>query len=241
MTEVTTQSNDLADRILLESGSSAISISDISWARSGTMELFYAMEERLTTEIEYHSFSSNQTSTRLMAPYYLLPRNNSLYVIGYCHLRREYRTFKMSRIKRVAVTNKRFILESDFSLDEFLRLDWGVYESGEPVQIVLAFSSAVSRYIMEELDSSRILQSWDDNRGRYIVKIMTSWNPEFQRWIQQFGSDVEILSLDLLRDWMLEEYEKLVLYYRVEKSVQEVLHTFAGVSGTVTVNFQTII
>lgn len=218
---VTPQFNDLGDRILLESGSSSISISDISRTHSWTMELFYAMEKRLTTEIVYHSFNSNQTTTRLMDPYYLLPRNNSLYVIGYCHLRCEYRTFKMSRIKRVAVTNKRFILESDFSLDNFLHLAWGVYKLDEPIQVVLAFTSAVSRYIKEELNSSRVLRTWEDNRGRYIVEIMTSWNPEVQRWIQQFGSNVEILSPAALRDWMLEEHEKIVRCYRVEKSVQE--------------------
>ncbi|QQE80462.1 YafY family protein [Alicyclobacillus sp. SO9] len=161
--------------------------------------LLDAVQRRSTVEMEYHSFSSDTVLTRQFDPYYILPRHNSLYALGYCHLRNEYRTFRVSRMRSVRVLDKRFVEETDFSLAEVLSTSFGVDANGEEILAVLCFDRTSVRYVKEQIENPEsVVEESERDDGSVQLKISAHLNPEFVHWVLQYGADVEVLGPDNL-------------------------------------------
>lgn len=101
------------------------------------LEILYAVRMSRTLEIEYTKIGALRHETRLVDPYYLVPWQNSLYIIGYCHLRQAFRTFKVVRVHGAKCLGKTYVRDPNFSLREFLKSAWGIDESGEEVDVHL--------------------------------------------------------------------------------------------------------
>ena len=69
--------------------------------------------------IRYHSFSRIE-SDRKVDPYALSYRWGNWYLIGYCHLRRELRTFRIDRINNHQVLDETFSRPKDFDPKAYL-------------------------------------------------------------------------------------------------------------------------
>jgi predicted DNA-binding transcriptional regulator YafY len=52
----------------------------------------------------YHTQYRNETTERKIDPYYLVPRDQRFYLIGYCHLKQDIRTFRISRFQKAEIT-----------------------------------------------------------------------------------------------------------------------------------------
>ncbi|MEN6614212.1 MAG: WYL domain-containing protein [Armatimonadota bacterium] len=55
-------------------------------------------------------------STRVVRPYGMVVKVMSWYLVGYCEIRRQIRTFKCDRIENAAMLDEQFTIPSDFSL-----------------------------------------------------------------------------------------------------------------------------
>ena len=84
------------------------------------------MAEGRVVTLRYHSFARVVTD-RTVDPYALSLRWGNWYLIGYCHLRDELRTFRIDRIKDCTVLGQTFTLPKDFDakayLEETMRWD----------------------------------------------------------------------------------------------------------------------
>ncbi|MCL6547722.1 MAG: transcriptional regulator [Alicyclobacillus sp.] len=171
--------------------------------------ILQAMMRRQTIQMVYHSFHSDTLRERMVDPYYLIPRQNSLYLFGFCHLREAYRIFKVSRIASLRPTRHTFVVEDDFDLARALETAWTIDTSGEPIEAQLAFDPALRRYVEEELEGKPVLCTSDLADGRWLVKVRARMNPEFERWLLQFGPGVEAVSPPELRQRIAERTAKL--------------------------------
>jgi predicted DNA-binding transcriptional regulator YafY len=63
---------------------------------------------------------------RTVDPYQLANINGEWFLFGYCHLRKDIRTFAPARILEVEETGKRFARPPRFSLEKRLRDSFGV-------------------------------------------------------------------------------------------------------------------
>lgn len=69
--------------------------------------------------IRYHSFSRVETA-RKVDPYGLCFRWGNWYLIGFCHLRDEMRTFRIDRITRCQALEEPFTLPKDFNAKAYM-------------------------------------------------------------------------------------------------------------------------
>ncbi|WP_419822866.1 helix-turn-helix transcriptional regulator [Anoxybacterium hadale] len=83
-------------------------------------ELEHAVANEHSVEIEYRTGREEQPRLRLIDPYGMFYWNNKWYTVGYCHLRREIRSFRAERILRIQPTKMVFQRPKDFSAKEFL-------------------------------------------------------------------------------------------------------------------------
>jgi predicted DNA-binding transcriptional regulator YafY len=99
-----------------------------------------AVADRKTIVFDYYAIGHDQTSERTVDPYGLLLVGDEWYLVGFCHLRRALRTFRLSRIRsRVRHATRRphdFTVPADFSLAAFRdRPPWQLRDGGPIARI----------------------------------------------------------------------------------------------------------
>jgi predicted DNA-binding transcriptional regulator YafY len=80
-----------------------------------------AISQKRILEITYTN-SSGQESKRSIEPLGLIFYAFSWHLIAWCHLREEYRDFKVSRIGRIIQTDNPFRITSHIALDDYMKM-----------------------------------------------------------------------------------------------------------------------
>ena len=79
-----------------------------------------AVREWRRVSMVYRSSGSTQPQERLLDPYALVLRWGWWYVVGYCHLRQEVRTFRLDRVQELTLTSQVFQPPTDFNVWDYL-------------------------------------------------------------------------------------------------------------------------
>ncbi|WP_313804298.1 YafY family protein [Cytobacillus sp.] len=100
------------------------SLEVISQLNSLTMEPILKEVEQAVTDgyavnIRYLKNSKEQSTYRLIDPYRMIYWNKRWYVIGFCHLRNEIRSFRVDRIESIMQTENTFKQPENFSARDF--------------------------------------------------------------------------------------------------------------------------
>lgn len=175
------------------------------------MPLISSLINNRRIEIKYYSFSSDETKKRKVDPYGIFFRRRDWYLVGYCHLREDLRTFRFSRILDWEHINQYFELPADFDLDTYVTECWELMRS-EAAKIKVKFSSSVAQLILEtKFNKQEEKKELSDGSVLYSVEVK-GWKEVFF-WILSFGGDAEIISPDWLKDKASEEAEKMLEKY----------------------------
>lgn len=164
--------------------------------------LIDAMLNMLTVKTVYNSRNSRQVQERLIDPYYLIFRQIRLYLIGYCHMRQEIRTFRLSRFLEVELTLQEFEI-GDFSLGSYLRDSWAIERGNKSTTFLVRFSQSISPYIQEEEFYSKP-KLWLQQDGSLLFQATASSPEEFIRWLLQYGPEAEIIKPKKYREYMTD-------------------------------------
>lgn len=165
-------------------------------------DLMRTVNECETVALRYHSLTTGSVRSRDVDPYHLFFWNNSLYLVGYCHWRRDLRTFAVPRIRELNRTGKRF-QPADFRVEDYLKSSLGVWRgSAEPV--LLKFEKGIASWVQEKRwHASQRLRHLPG--GRLEMHLEVALTPELKRWVLSFGSDVEVLGPESLRRQISQE------------------------------------
>jgi predicted DNA-binding transcriptional regulator YafY len=79
-----------------------------------------AIREHRSVEMYYQSSQVPHPTQRGLDPYALVHRWGWWYVIGFCHVHEEVRTFRVDRISEITLLETTFVLSSDFNLQSYL-------------------------------------------------------------------------------------------------------------------------
>src|SRR3970040_451022 len=85
-----------------------------------------AIEGRRVLELLYHP-RDQSPAERKVNPYAVHLRNGKHYLIGYCHLRKDIRTFMVDRMQKIKMTDESFPAPIGFSLKDYLRHSFGMF------------------------------------------------------------------------------------------------------------------
>lgn len=156
-----------------------------------------SIAERRTLRFDYFSYSRNRTTNREADPYGVIFRGNSWYMIGWCHTRREPRTFRVNRMSGIETTKSVFVYPEDFSIQEYVSKSWAVFQ-GEETEIVLKFSKKLAPLIEEHLwqPDQEITKRKD---GSITFKTRVRGTLEIRRWVLSWGEGVRVLAPESLR------------------------------------------
>jgi predicted DNA-binding transcriptional regulator YafY len=174
--------------------------------------LITAILEHRTIDAEYHTQSRDATTVRRIDPYYLVPRDQRFYLIGYCHTACEVRTFRVSRFRSVGVGRGTFD-KGDFSIQTYLKHTFSIEQGGKLLRFKVKFSPNVARYIKEEELFVRPRMT-DVLDGGLLFEVTVNHAAEFLRWVLQYGAEAEVLEPADVRDQLRDQLDAWRAMYR---------------------------
>lgn len=164
-------------------------------------EIQNAIDNQNKVSIDYYSFSSDETTKRVVHPYKMLVVDGYLCMEGYCELRKEVRRFRLSRIKSMEVLDDKFE-SGEMTISNpsktFLKLAGGKEE-----ELELVFTGDSIRYV-KEYESSLALRLEEKQDGLHFYQ-KTAIAEDVIRWIRGYGPDIKIIKPEWLEQQLMEE------------------------------------
>jgi predicted DNA-binding transcriptional regulator YafY len=163
-----------------------------------------AWAERRVVTLEYEParYAPEAAARKaVVRPYLIEPslQTHALYLIGWDETRDGLRTFKIERIRDVALTPRRFDPPEPGSLEEALRGAWDIIADQPSTAVALRFAPTVASRVMETTwHPTQRVESGAD--GSLVWRATVAGTIEIRLWILSWGDEVEVLEPAALRD-----------------------------------------
>ncbi len=155
--------------------------------------------------IDYFANHSQQKTIRNIEAVGIFLMSNNWYLIAYCWLRKDYRTFKIERIPKIVQTNTDFKkLHSPLKtyLNEVTK------ENKELHKVVIRLDLDVIRYIGDQKFYNGFV-SEREVKDKMEMTFLTASLEGFARWFLMYGDHAEIISPSSLKDRIVEIIKNL--------------------------------
>jgi predicted DNA-binding transcriptional regulator YafY len=159
----------------------------LSWAGHKAVRIWYPSAD-------------HEARPRVIEPYFLEPSliGHSSYVVARDRGVGEMRTFKLERITRAEQLTDTYEIPRSFDINKYLAGAWGIFHSGEPVEVRLRFYAPAAARVKESTwhPSQRL---GDGPRGSVDMTVTVTGTVEITPWILGWGEAVEVLAPPELR------------------------------------------
>ncbi len=152
-----------------------------------------AVRSQSVLRLRYTPASADREVVSEFHPYGLVLLQESLYCVGYLVASEAIRLLKVARIVSVKRSSKGFKRPDDFSLEQFVKNSFGVFQSDELAKIKARFTGWAARSVRETSwhSSQKIV---DDSKGVVTATFEVAGTVEFKRWTLSFGQYCRVLS-----------------------------------------------
>jgi len=176
-------------------------------------KLEQAIRERITTEIKYYAFHTNEILLKKIDPLHLKNFKGNWYLIAYSHSDRDMQIYSLSRILDLKHLRHNFKAHTDFDIDEYFKTSLGMYLGKKNYSIKIKFSPYQAKWIREKKwhHSQRIKEL---KGGGLILEMELSNLEEIKRWVLKYGKECEVLAPKELRTTIKEELEEGLKKYK---------------------------
>lgn len=156
--------------------------------------------------INYFANHSQQQSERKIEPLGIFLMTNKWYLIAYCWLRNEYRTFKVDRISKTVLTESSYKKEHP-SLKSYLKEI--AKEHQELHTIVIQIDKPKMKYIGEQKFYNGFV-SEKELKNKIEMTFLTSSLEGFARWFIMYGDCADIVSPQSLKNRIIEISNQII-------------------------------
>ncbi len=163
-----------------------------------------AIENDLTLNMAYTD-NKDFYSVRDFDPYCLVLKEGVWYVYGFCHLRDDFRLFKLARIKNLTLTENKFTRKEN---DVYEKLN-GTFDDTDLVDVEFEFFSTALSEVEEWLG----LDAISERGTTYIAKASLYGGNLLINKLLSFGSSIKILKPQALKEELLVECGRIMKRY----------------------------
>lgn len=179
-----------------------------------------AIVARRVLRMTYRARARDDDTVREIEPLGVTYHSAAWYLVAWCRLRKDFRYFKIERMRALEVLSERFAPRPDFSLREHLRV---LRDAGERMMTRVWFSVEAMERVRRE--SYAQIATEQAARGGFEVTLETFSLEWLARWLLSFGIEAEALAPASLRKCVAREAEAVALQYSQGKKSR------AGVSA----------
>ena len=185
-------------------------------ARKNSLENFEevgnALLKRQRLQLEYYSKGKDETTSREVSPQRLIFYRDNWYLDGYCHLRKDLRSFALDGVKKAGLLNKKAEEISEKDLQENFAESYGIFSGMATQRAKLRFTPERARWVAGETWHGQQVSSFNKD-GSYILEFDYNQDPELVMEILKHGSGVEVLAPKNLRERVIGELKKTLKAY----------------------------
>jgi predicted DNA-binding transcriptional regulator YafY len=168
-----------------------------------------AVVNKKIVHLQYRSQQKEEVTLRKVEPIGLLYYGNAWHLIAWCHLRNDYRDFRMSRMLGVTMDDHCFDPAVHPSIREYIEK---IRQDSDLEEAVVCFDREVARFLQEQKYlNGFVSEEVVDTVVR--MKFLTSNMYHFGRWLLSFTNRVQVESPAALRTTMKELAEKISAHY----------------------------
>jgi predicted DNA-binding transcriptional regulator YafY len=156
------------------------------------------IENRCCARLVYRGFLRQATTERVVEPYALALQWGLWYLVGFCRLRQDLRTFRVDRIQQITQLEERFVRPREFSVRDFLEQSLRF----EPVyKIVVRLDASVAAFTREHHGQWMALTEHDD--GSITARFEAASLDWATGWVLGHGAAAKVLEPTELVDRVL--------------------------------------
>jgi predicted DNA-binding transcriptional regulator YafY len=163
-----------------------------------------AIAEKAVLNIDYFAEHSQEKSNRSVEPIGIFYMGRYWYLIAWCTLRKDYRTFRVDHIKYLSITAIHFEKEHP-ALKSFLSR---VSKEKELHTIIIRVEKDVMKYMGEQKFYNGFV-SQKETDGKIEMTFLTQSLEGFARWYMLFGEYAEIITPRKLIDSVKKNLDAL--------------------------------
>lgn len=142
-----------------------------------------AVRERRRVHLDYYSYGRDTRTERDVDPYLVHAADGSLYLLGYCHLARAERRFRLDRILAATLLDDQFEPSPD-------GVSVGVFQpDDDDPRVVLRLASAAA-WVAEAYPVEEVEPQAD---GSLLVTMAIAAEPWLERLLVNLGADAEVV------------------------------------------------
>ena len=154
--------------------------------------------------IQFNYYNSNgEESKRIVEPLQIWFKDKSWYLISYCKLKKDYRIFKIARIKEVKILQEHFERELPKE-EENERHNFKI------IELELEIDKAMTYRVYDEFESKEITKKED---GNFIIKVKYPENEWVYGYILSFGEHAKVLSPGYAKNIIKDKLQKTLKNY----------------------------
>lgn len=177
------------------------------WGKDNTKEEKFEMIKSAIldkNQLEFVYYNSNgEKSKRIVEPLQIWFKNNSWYLISYCKLKNDYRTFKIDRIKEINILQEHFQRE----LPKEKKEERCNFKS---ISLTLEINKEMAYRVYDEFENEKIITKDD---GNFLVNVEYPENEWVYSYILSFGEYAKILKPDYAKCIIKEKLQKNLKNY----------------------------
>src|SRR5262245_34395329 len=170
--------------------------------------LTQAIAKKHTVQMRYYSASRLRTTRREVDPYRLWYASGGLYLVGYCHLRKEPRMFAVERMSAVTLTDHPYQMPLGFNLEEFVQNSLTVM-LGRPIEVTLPLNKPTAAWAKDRVWHPTQTVTPLKN-GDMLMTLTLADSRELIGWVLSFGSGVRVIRPHSLSDSVHSEAKKIL-------------------------------
>jgi predicted DNA-binding transcriptional regulator YafY len=163
--------------------------------------------------VAYRSPRSGELRQRVISPYALEPTASAIYIICHDEWAGDIRTFRLARLESAQLLDEPYTIPPDFAPQAHLASSWGIMSGEQVSEVILRFSAAAKPFVVErQWHPSQHIQATSD--GGCLLRLQVSEPLEMQPWIRSWGSQVEVMAPDWLREQIAADFQQAAEQYR---------------------------
>ncbi|MDQ0804252.1 helix-turn-helix transcriptional regulator [Priestia megaterium] len=179
-------------------------------------ELEQALADGYSVKFLYHKSGEKQLNYRLVDPYRIIYWNNKWYVIGFCHLRNDIRSFRVDRIESLMLTENKFNRPENFSArDFFIKNLLPTIEDKEGIiSLVINGDKSVLADICQHWFLGHYLQERTSNQAVFFLEkdMIHTYVPYL---LLPYNKSIKVIEPISLKKRLIEVLSELIKFHQV--------------------------
>lgn len=169
--------------------------------------LLKAIADKKAVKILYKAFDKD-SNERVIEPIGIFHENDYWYTIGFCHLRQEYRQFRIDRVLAIELTDQD--QEERTSLKDFQELRKTMKSDFVTQKAVIRVSKSIAVFMQDRKFFFGFVSEIENDDYIEMTFLSMSIEEGLARWLIMFADHVDIVEPQLLKDSMAKHLNNIL-------------------------------